>query len=219
MAYCIYPIRIGLLIPVFVRIQVLMIYPVFPISFLRIYLYHFLNLFNNCISSPKRCILMYKGCTLRTYSLPSPVFYLKSASPYVNLQFTFFYTYLYYIVSVYQCIQAVYQPDFQLSKVETPFPKRILTATNPDFEFGFPVHFRHVYQCISDVYNWYTASSTSADYFQHCISTCSSTYPSIYQFWRGWTTREWRFEPLRLNEKVQRDGLKFMRTRGEFPMQ
>ena len=121
MVHCIYPIRIGLLIPVFVRIQVLMIYPVFPISFLRIYLYHFLNLFNNCISSPKRCILMYKGCTLRTYSLPSPVFYLKSESPYVNLQFTFF-THLYYIVSVYQCIQTVYLPVFQLSEVENFFP-------------------------------------------------------------------------------------------------
>ena len=132
---------------------------------------------------------MYKGCTLRTYSLPSPVFYLKSESPYVNLQFTFF-THLYYIVSVYQCIQTVYLPVFQLSKVETPFPKRILTATNPDFEFGFPVHFRHVYQCISDVYSWFTASK------KHAVKFCKLPLPAALQC--RISTCKWVLRPPRL---------------------
>ena len=162
---------------------------------------------------------MYMGCILCTYSLPISVFYSNLVSLYVNLQFVIF-THIHNISSLYISVYRLYIClFFNFLKLKTPSQERNFPAIKPDFEFGFPVHFRHVYQCISDAYNWYTASSTSADYFQHCISTCSSTYPSIYQFWRGWTTREWRFEPLRLNEKVQRDGLKFMRTRGEFSMQ
>ena len=151
MAYCIYPIRIGLLIPVFVRIQVLMIYPVFPISFLRIYLYHFLNLFNNCISSPKRCILMYKGCTLHTYSLTSPVFYLKSASPYVNLQFTFF-THIYIISCLYISVYRLYiSLFFDFRELKIHCQQRIFTAIDPDFGLGLLCTFRPVYQRITDV--------------------------------------------------------------------
>ena len=54
---------------------------------------------------------------------------------------SYFYTYLRYNVSVYQCIQAVYQPVFQLSRVEKFFFSSVLYCHQPRFRTRPPVHF------------------------------------------------------------------------------
>ena len=53
---------------------------------------------------------------------------------------SYFYTYLRYNVSVYQCIQAVYQTVFQLSRVEKFFFSSVLYCHQPRFRTRPPVH-------------------------------------------------------------------------------
>ena len=67
-----------------------------------------------------------------------------------------FYTYLRYSVSVYQCIQAVYQSVFNFQKLKPPFKQCIWIAINPDFDFCFLYAFQPVYQGITCVYRWHT---------------------------------------------------------------
>ena len=98
----------------------------------------FLTCFNNCISLPMWGIPMYTGCILCTYSLPNLVFYLNSASLYVNLQFHF----LHLLMVSRVCIpvyKVVYQPGFQLSKVKSPFSEVYLDCYQPRFQFFSPV--------------------------------------------------------------------------------
>ena len=115
-------------------------------------------LFNNCISSPKRCIPMYTGCILCTYALPISVFYLRSASLYVNLQLTFS-THIYSIASMYISVYRSYiNLFFNFRKSTVPFQQHIFTAIKPDFEFDPLYVFQLVYQRIKYVYNMYTAA-------------------------------------------------------------
>lgn len=169
-----------------------------------LYLYHFYY----CISLPKGCIPMYTGYILCTYSFTILVFYLNLASMYVKPVIRISYTSLWYIAYVYQCIQVVYRPVFQLSKVESSFTTTYFTAINPYFKFCSPVRLWSVYKCIYNMYKdgtqlfqhlqtWFTAPFPGFDEpainFQQCISTCSLTCTSIYQFLKGWTTREYWF--------------------------
>ena len=125
MAYCIYPIRIGLLIPVFVRIQVLMIYPVFPISFLRIYLYHFLNLFNKCISSPDNVYRCIRAAPYVRIVCLIPNFNQNRRSSTFPCQSHFLHIFILYrvCISVYnRCIKHVYCCIHVLQIPATTFP-------------------------------------------------------------------------------------------------
>ena len=68
---------------------------------------------------------------------------------------------------------------FNFRKLKTPFQKCIFTVISPDFEFGLPVNFWHVYQCIHCVYIKCTTSKrkTAAKFLQ--TVTSSSTYCHI----------------------------------------
>ena len=83
-----------------------------------------------------------------------------------------------------------------------------------------------LYWCIKYVYSCYTATSTPANTFYSPFPGFDEPAVNFQQLvWyilactpvlRGSTTQGWQFKPLRPNEKVQRDGLKSMRTRGDF---
>ncbi|XP_027770019.1 uncharacterized protein LOC107010124 [Solanum pennellii] len=71
-------------------------------------------------------------------------------------------------VSVYQCIQSVYQPAFQLSKVESSFSAVYLEGYQPRFRFVASCTPVNLY---ISVYNMYTEGSNEPVInFQQCIS-------------------------------------------------
>ena len=153
MAYCIYPIRIGLLIPVFVRIQVLMIYPVFPISFLRIYLYHFLNLFNKCISSPDNVYRCIRAAPyVRIVCLIPNFNQNRRSSTFTCNSHYFFFTHIHNTAFLYITVYRMYiRLIFDFRELKIHFKQRIFTSIDPDFGLGLLCTFRPVYQRITDV--------------------------------------------------------------------
>ena len=143
----------------------------------------------------QKCIPMYTGYTLCTYSFPSPVFYLKLTFLYVNPHLTFF-THIHNITHLYIGVYRLYTRLFiNFRKLKTPFQVRFFTATNPDLNLDFLCIFWPVYQCIHCVYSWYTTTCN----FDFSTPKLLVSQP-VRQFWGIYDSRRmfWAFMAQRV---------------------